>query len=329
MQRFTQLFIEMDRTKRTSEKVAAMERYFREVPSEDAAWALFFLSGRKLKRLVPSGVLHDAIAEVTALPDWIISESYQSVGDFAETLALLFPHDRSKPTPGPIALHQLVNDRMLRLRSIADPKDQRALIVQTWNERDAAQRLVFNKLITSNFRVGVTQTLVVRALAAVAGVTPAIMAHRFAGAWEPTPDSFERLMTGGVGGDSAGAIGDLAQPYPFYLAHPLVQPPEELGAVSDWQIEWKYDGLRAQLIHRELATLIWSRGDELISGAFPEIAEAAADLPPNTVLDGEIIAWEDDRPLPFALLQRRINRKQVEAALWTDVPVAFIAFDVL
>ncbi|MCI0677301.1 MAG: ATP-dependent DNA ligase [Phycisphaerales bacterium] len=328
MQRFTQLFIEMDRTKRTSEKVAAMERYFREVPSEDAAWALYFLSGRKLKRLVPSGILHDAIAQITSLPEWIISESYQSVGDFAETLALLFPQSRSEPAT--ITLSQLVSDRMLRLRSIAASKNQRALILQTWNDLDSTQRLVFNKLITSNFRVGVTQTLVIRALAVVADVTPAIMAHRFAGTWEPTADSYARLMTGGDRGDSAGpSIGDLAQPYPFYLAHPLMQPPEDLGTVNDWQIEWKYDGLRAQLIHREQSTLIWSRGDELISGAFPEIAEAAADLPPNTVLDGEIIAWEDDRPLPFALLQRRINRKQVEAALWTDVPVAFIAFDVL
>lgn len=325
MQRFTQLFVEMDRTKRTSEKLAAMERYFRQAPPEDAAWALYFLAGRKLKRLIPSNLLHEALVDVTGLPDWLISESYEATGDFAETLALLPKPAQDRSTS--IALHQFVQDRMLRLRSIADPRQQQSLIIQTWNELDSSQRLVFNKLITGNFRVGVTQTLVIRALAAVAGVSPAVMAHRFAGAWEPTSESFVRLLTGeGALGDSAG---ESPQPYPFYLAYPLEQPPQELGLIEDWQIEWKYDGLRAQIIRRVKSTLIWSRGDELIGPAFPEIAQSAADLPLNTVLDGEIVAWENEHPLPFTLLQRRINRKQVKAALWTDVPVTFIAFDAL
>jgi DNA ligase 1 len=322
MRRFTQLYVEMDRTKRTSEKVAAMERYFRETPPQDAAWALYFLAGRKLKRLITWRILDDAIRRVTNLPSWLISESYESVGDSAELMALLFPdsHDHSTSMP----LQEVVAQRMLPLRTIAEPSNQAALIIRTWREMDTNQRLVFNKLITGNFRVGVAQTLITRALASVAQVPAAVMAHRFAGAWEPTAESFEQLLRGG---DQSAA--DRSQPYPFYLAYQLERPADELGDLQEWQLEWKYDGLRAQLIRRDDATLIWSRGDELITASFPEIAQAASDLPANTVLDGEIAAWENDHPLPFNLLQRRINRKAVEATLWTDVPVAFVAFDVL
>ena len=322
MRRFTQLFIEMDRTKRTSEKVAAMERYFGEVPPQDAAWALHFLAGRKLKRLITWRILDDAIRKVTNLPGWIISESYESVGDSAEMMALLFPDTHPRSTSMP--LHEVVAQRMLPLRTIADPKDQADLIIQTWRQMDTNQRLVFNKLITGNFRVGVAQTLIIRALPSVANVSAGVMAHRFAGAWEPTPESFELLRNGGE-----QLTADRSQPYPFYLAYQLERPAEDLGDLREWQLEWKYDGLRAQLIHRADATLIWSRGDELITPSFPEIAQAASSLPIDTALDGEIVAWENDHPLPFNLLQRRINRKVVEATLWTDVPVAFIAFDVL
>jgi DNA ligase-1 len=321
MRRFTHLFIEMDRTKRTSEKIAAIERYFREAPPEDAAWALYFLSGRKIKRLVPSAILHEAIARITQLPDWLISQSYESVGDYAETLALLHPDD-DKP-PSQIALHHLVQDRMLRFRTMAELHRQIKLLTHTWSELDSTQRLVFNKLLTGNFRIGVAQTLIIRALANVANVTPAVMAQRFAGAWEPNAESFTQLLHG---------IGDgqpSTQPYPFLLGYPLDVPLEQLGPIDNWQIEWKYDGLRAQVMRRGEQILIWSRGEELITHSFPEIQQAATDLPDNTVLDGEILAWEDDHPLPFALLQRRINRKVVEATLWTDVPIAFVAFDVL
>lgn len=322
MRRFTQLFIELDRTTRTSEKVAAMERYFREAPAEDAAWALFFLSGRKLKRLVPYAILDQAIEASSALPSWLIGESYEAVGDGAELLALLYPHEPAQPLDEP--LHRVVEQRMLALRTMADPAQQIAAIQQSWHEMDFHQRLVFNKLITINFRVGAAQTLIIRALASVAGVDAAVMAHRFAGAWQPTVESFTNLLLGSQSADAS------SQPYPMYLAYPLDDAPQSLGDLEQWQIEWKYDGTRAQLISRaNQPPLVWSRGDELVTHSFPEIAQAAAELPAGTVLDGEIVAWENERPLPFALLQRRLNRKSVEPSLFADVPVAFLAFDLL
>ena len=333
MRRFTQLYVEMDRTKRTSEKVAAMQRYFRDAPPQDAAWALYFLAGRKIKRLITWRIPDAAIRHLTGLPDWLIGECYESVGDGAELMALLFPK-RDIP-PSSLPLHQVVQQRMLALRTIADPDDQRDLIIQSWNEMDVNQRLVFNKLISGNFRVGVAQTLIIRALADVADVPAAVMAQRFAGQWEPTAESFSKLIEPQnrlmeMPEQSSGTSAVLGpQPYPFYLAYQLDQLTETLGDINQWQIEWKYDGLRAQIVRRQNEILIWSRGDELITPSFPEIAQAASEWPLNTVLDGEIVAWENNRPLPFALLQRRINRKVVEQSLWTDVPVAFIAFDIL
>ena len=321
MHRFTNLFIAMDRTTRTSEKVKAMERFFREAPPEDAAWGLFFLSGGKLKRLVGTSVLHDAIAHETGLPEWLIGESYEATGDFAETLSLLLP-DRPAGEAFNLPLHQMVQEGMLGLRAMLEPA-QRETIIHTWRELDAPQRFVFNKLITGNCRVGAARTLIIKALAAVANVTPAIMAHRFSGPWEPNAENYLRLLRGDVSEESR------TQPYPYFLGYPLDVPPQELGDTAPWQAEWKYDGLRAQIIRRRETVFIWSRGDELITAAFPELARSAGDLPIDTVLDGEIVAWEHDQSLPFILLQRRINRKIVEASLWADVPVAFVAFDVI
>ena len=335
MRRFTQLFIEMDRTTRSSEKLAAMVRYFREAPPEDAAWALFFLSGRKLKRLTNWRVMDDAIRAETNLAPWLVSESYEAVGDGAEMMALLYPHEPAQGGGLDESLHELVEKRLLTLRTMADPAKQSDSIRMTWGEMTQDQRLVFNKLLTGGFRVGVAQTSIVKALAEVANVSPAVMAHRFSGNWEPTAGSFRALIGDEANEDGSQAkpqAADVAQPYPFLLGYPLEGDVAELGAIDQWQVEWKYDGLRAQVIRRRGQTIIWSRGEELITPAFPEIADAANRLPDGTVLDGEIVAWDvggADRALPFALLQRRINRKQVEASLWPDVPVMYIAFDVM
>jgi DNA ligase-1 len=337
LRRFTQLFIEMDRTTRSSERLAAMVRYFHSAPPQDAAWGLFFLSGRKVKRLPNWRVLDDAIRSETDLPDWLVGSSYEAVGDGAEMMALLYPHEPKDHDGVNESLSELVEKRLLPLRTMADPARQRDAIRASWSVMTRDQRLVFNKLLTGAFRVGVAQTSIIKALAEVANVSPAVMSHRFAGDWEPTAPRFTALIDGTVEGNGTGTTSQAAggassaQPYPFFLGYPLEGDVADLGEIAQWQVEWKYDGIRAQVIHRAglSSPIVWSRGEELIAPAFPEIVEAAAVLPQGTVLDGEIAAWENERALPFAMLQRRINRKQVEAALWVDVPVAFIAFDVL
>lgn len=336
MRRFTQLFYDLDATTRTSEKVRALEAYFGSAEPADAAWALYFLTGRKVKRAVTTRLLREWIAEEAQIPLWLVEESYDAVGDLSETLALLLP-DRAivpsaiefRPTNGQVAavgvadysLHELVEQRVLPIREL-DPIAQRALVVLTWRELKARERLVWHKLILGELRIGVARTLVVRALAAVAHLTPAEMAHRVMGNWEPSGDDYLRL----IGGEGHATPG---RPYPFFLAHPLESPLEDLGPPDAWQAEWKWDGIRAQLIRRQGEVLIWSRGEELITDRFPEVLEVGRRLPDGTVLDGEILAWKDGRPLPFAVLQRRIGRKTVTAKLCADAPVAFMAYDLL
>jgi DNA ligase-1 len=192
---------------------------------------------------------------------------------------------------------------------------------------NASERLVFHKLLSANFRIGVSRLLVVRALAETAGVEPAVIAHRIAGHWSPTSQDMQRILA--PAGDEANT--NPALPFPFMLAHALHEPLSALGSVNDWFLEWKWDGIRAQIIRRGGRAILWSRGDEMVGGAFPELVQAACALPDGTVLDGEIVAWDDvaSRPLPFGMLQRRLNRKNVEIGFWPEVPVIFIAFDLL
>jgi DNA ligase-1 len=325
MKRFTELFGALEQTTRTTEKVAALETYFREVPAADAAWALQFLCGRTMPRLIPSRNLWDWLAEESQLPGWLIAECADAVGDAAETMALLAPPATQRMT---LSLAELVEQRLVPLATLPE-HSRHDLLLQTWRELNATERLVWNKLITGNFRVGVARTLVIRALASVAHVTPAVMAHRVLGAWKPSAEEFGRLMRPEEGEVSS------AKPYPFFLASPLElklkagESPAVLGPRREWQAEWKWDGIRAQLIRRQGETLLWSRGDELITDTFPEIAEASTALPDGMVLDGEILAWQGDKPLPFASLQRRLGRKIVATKTRQAFPVAFVAYDLL
>lgn len=319
MRRFTQLYCEIDESNRTSEKVAALERYFREAPPEDAVWALFFLTGARIPRPVNSTLLREYTAQESGFPEWLVEECHEAVGDLAETLALLHPGS-GEGTKSP--LHELVEQCLQPLKTMSEPQ-RRDLLHRLWHEFTATERFLWNKLMLGNFRVGVSRTLVVRALAAVAGIAPAEMANRLMGHWEPTPEDFRRIMA------KESDSSDLTRPYPFFLAHPLTQPSQELGALEEWQVEWKWDGIRAQLIRRRGEILVWSRGQELITDRFPEIAMIGQMLPNGTVLDGEILAWRDDRPLPFALLQQRIGRKTVGKKLLAEAPAALVVYDIL
>jgi DNA ligase-1 len=318
MRRFTELYFELDRTTRTAEKVAALVRYFQDAEAADAAWALFFLTGNRVKRLISTGLLRDWISETSGYPPWLVEESYDAVGDLAETLALLLPpHEAIAQEP----LHELVERRMLALRGLT-PDEQKPIVQQAWRELSPPQCLVYHKLITGEFRVGVARTLVVRALATVADVPPATMAHRLMGDWQPTPAAYLAMLSGG-GHDDPG------RPYPFFLAHPLEEPLVSLGEINDWQAEWKWDGIRSQAIRRAEQLLIWSRGEELMTDRFPELACLRDVLPEGTVLDGEILAWAVNQPLPFAAMQKRIGRKRLTPKILAETPVVFMAYDIM
>jgi DNA ligase-1 len=319
VKRFAQLFTELDETTRTSEKVAAMERYFASADPADAAWAVYFLSGARPKRLVPVRRLAAWAMEESDVPSWLFEESYFTVGDLAETIALLLPRpagtvDRS--------LHRLIDESVLSLAGQSEDV-QRDIVVRAWCEVDGVARFLLNKLITGEFRVGVSRSLVVRALSRVSQVPEPVVAHRLSGAWEPRPEAYQQL----VAADTADA--HISQPYPFFLAYPLEDELETLGDVTEWQAEWKWDGIRAQMIRRSDRSFIWSRGEELVTDRFPELSDAAALLRNGTVIDGEIMPWLEGRPLPFAQLQRRIGRKNLGPKILAEVPVVLLAYDLL
>ena len=319
MKAFADLYRALDSTTRTNEKVAAMAAYFRNASPDDAAWAVFFLSGRRMKRLVKSADFWRWAVEESGLPPWLFEESYHVVGDLAETIALLLPEPK---TSSERPLHAWVEEELLRMRD-ASPEVQRGVMVGAWRSLDRHERFVWNKLITSALRVGVSQTLLVRALAQASGVEEPVLTHRLMGHWSPTPDFYARLISGET------ADARVSQPYPFCLAHPLEGAPELLGERDDWQVEWKWDGIRAQLIRRRNETYLWSRGEDLITERFPEAIAASTRLPDGTVLDGELLGWKDGRVLSFGQLQRRIGRKNLGKKLLAEVPVALLAFDLL
>jgi DNA ligase 1 len=318
MRRFARLFSELDETTRTNEKVAAMERYFSEAPPEDAVWAVHFLSGSRPKRLIAARRLAGWAMELSETPEWLFEESYHAVGDLAETIALLLP-------PAELTADQPLHRWVERLLALAGrpEEEQRAEILAAWQELGGTERFVWNKLITGGFRVGVSRTLVVRALARSAGLDPAVVAHRVMGAWEPTAETFARFISPETGDT------DASRPYPFFLAYALEEEPEQLGEAARWRAEWKWDGIRAQLIRRAGRFYLWSRGEDLLSERFPELEVAASTLPDGVVLDGEILPWKNGAPLPFAQLQRRIGRKKLGPKILAEVPVALIAYDLL
>ncbi len=324
MDSFAATYLAIDRSNRISEKVAALVDYFRAAPPEDAIWAVYLLSGRKIGRTVTSTQLRNWIAETTGYPGWLIDECYNVVGDLSETISLLVPLGRSQ---GPsIPLHKVIEGELLPM-GFMTPDRQRESMIDLWQKLSPPEIFILHKLISANFRVGVSRQSLINALAQVAGVTPAVIAHRISGNWKPTAQTMHRI----VAPQSDSTEADASAPYPFMLAHPLTETPQTLGPFNDWQLEWKWDGIRAQLIRRKGRSAIWSRGDEDISQAFPEIIQAMSTLPDGTVLDGELVAWDQPKlmPLPFSVLQKRLNRKSVELSFWPDVAVAVIAFDLL
>lgn len=321
MKAFAALYQALEHSTGTQDKRAAISAYVRQVPAADAAWGLWLLSGNKLRRIAGSGELRLWGGEVAGLPDWLVDESYAHVGDLAETLALLLPEGSTVEADVP--LHVWIERRLLPVAG-ADAATRRLAIIEAWRGLPDDERLVFNKLLTGALRVGVSLRLVQQALADLSGVPIAVLAQRMLGDWPPTPEFLGALLS------NEALDSDREQPYPFFLASPLEVTPDQLGDVGDWLLEWKWDGIRAQLIRRRGEIALWSRGEERLDGRFPEIEEAALALPRDAVIDGELLAWQDgDAPLPFSALQTRIQRRKPGARHLAAAPARLLAYDLM
>ncbi len=319
MKQFAQLYAALDATTKTAEKIAAMAEYFAHVPPADGAWAVYLLSGRRRPQIIPTRKLSQWASELADVPDWLFGECYDAVGDLAETISLILP-EPERDIEGSLA--EWVEQRLESLRG-APELIQRSELRQAWLAMSPLQRLVLNKIITGAFRVGVSQRLVVRGLERAFGISADVLEHRLMGNWRPSPEFFDGLRSARAE-DVATVL-----PYPFLLAHPLDVPLDSLGDIHDWQLEWKWDGIRAQIVRRGGDFHIWSRGEELVTDRFPELHPPVERLPLGVVLDGEIVAWTEDRALPFAVLQKRIGRRSLGPRILAEAPVAFLAFDLL
>ena len=318
MKRFARLFAALDATTKTTVKTAALAAYFRDAPEEDRLWTIALLSGRRPKRAVTATELREWAAAAAGLPLWLFEEAYPVVGDLAETISLILP-----PPTGDGS--QTLSGHMRALIALTGrPAPQRrAAILAAWDSLGPDERFLFNKLITGGFRMGVSQGLMTRALAQATGLEETTLAHRLMGDWTPAGTTYARLIR------SDDPAAETRRPYPFALASPLEDPPDALGDPEGWLAEWKWDGIRGQLIHRPPAFALWSRGEELITDRFPDFAPLADLLPPGTVIDGEVVAWGGGSPLPFADLQKRIGRKTVPKRLLADAPARLLAYDLL
>ncbi|MGV8961416.1 MAG: ATP-dependent DNA ligase [Stenotrophomonas sp.] len=326
MQRFALLYERLDRTTGTGDKRAALVDYFRTAPPHNAAWALWLLAGGKVggtrARIASTGELRAWVAAESGNPDWLVEASHHAVGDLAETLALLL--DDPIEAREDLGLAQWVEQRLIPVAN-EDVEIRRAVVVSAWRGLRFRERLVFNKLLTGALRVGVSAGLVQAALAELSGLEVARIAQRMLGRWTPSPVFLENLLS------PHEQSGDAALPYPFFLASPLEGAPQALGPVEDWLLEWKWDGIRLQLIRRGADIALWSRGEERMDGRFPEIERAAAELSRDVVIDGELLAWrqEETQPMPFSALQTRIQRLKPGPKILAETPVRVVAYDLL
>jgi len=329
MKDFAELYAELDATTSSNAKLAALQAYFARAEAADAAWTVFFLAGGRPRQLVPARLLREIAISTCGLPQWLFEESYQAVGDLAETFSLLLPEVDHSSEHG---LAWWVEQALLPLRGLPEETLHERLPA-LWAQLDPASLMVSMKLITGSFRVGVSKLLVTRALAQLAGIDSKRVAQRLVGytdlSHRPVADSYLKLIAPESADEHAQRGG---QPYPFFLAHALQKPVEQfdadLGPCSEWHVEWKWDGIRAQLVKRDGRLWVWSRGEELVTERFPELHQLEQSLPDGTVIDGEIVVWKD-AVQPFALLQQRIGRKTLGKKILEEVPVVVLAYDLL
>ncbi len=319
MRSFAQLVSELGSATKTNDKLEALSTYFSQAGDKDKVWVIALFSGRRPKRSIPSGLLGLWCAELSGIPIWLFEECYHTVGDLAETIALLTDTQAVSTSTNSLSYYI---ESLSALRTVSE-EEKRTFVVQAWKELTKEERFVFNKLITGSFRIGVSQRLMIQALASSLSEDPDKLQHLIGGNWDPATTSFSTLV------NQSAAKGDFSKPYPFYLAYALEEAPTELGSPDQWQAEWKWDGIRGQFIHRAEQLFIWSRGEELMEGKFPEYDPLAGLLPSLTVLDGEILAFKEGLPLPFSALQTRIGRKNVTKKQLQEAPVVFMAYDLL
>ncbi|MFL5810641.1 MAG: ATP-dependent DNA ligase [Flavisolibacter sp.] len=320
MAKFADLITELNSSTKTNDKLSALSEYFLTTDDKDKVWVIAIFSGRRPKRVVNTTLLQGWCCEVAQIPYWLFAECYHTVGDLGETIALLLPETKPADHTGKNLCDYL--ETFIAIEK-EDEEVRKKFILDSWQNMTQGERFVFNKLITGGFRIGISQKMMVNALSKIVDLSSSVIAHRISGYWDPVSTTFEQLLS--VDAQST----DDSKPYPFYLAYALEDDPQTLGDPSEWQAEWKWDGIRGQMIKRNNELYVWSRGEELMTEKFPEYQMLKELLPDGVVIDGEIIPARDGKPLPFAVLQTRIGRKNITKKQLQEAPICFFAYDLL
>ncbi len=318
MKRFARLIQKLEQSNKTNDKIAALVDYFNYADDKDKIWVIALFTGKKPKRPIKSALLKYWAIDITQTPEWLFSESYSNVGDLSETIALLLPPAENTSD---LQLHKWIEE--LHDLEGKDDETKKEFILNAWNQLETQERFIFNKLISGNFRIGVSNKMLVNALAKQSSLDSAQIMHSIMGKWNPYEITFHELVNG------VHVNTDNSWPYPFCLAYALEQEPEKLGDISEWQAEWKWDGIRGQIVKRNGELFIWSRGEELVTEQFPELHFLMDVLPDGVVIDGEILAVQDKQVLSFSTLQQRLNRKTINKKQLEDAPIGFFVYDIL
>lgn len=318
MKHFSNLISALEITNKTNSKINALVDYLNMAPEKDKLWLISIFTGKRPPRPVKTALLRTWCMEITGYPEWLFLESYSSVGDLGETIALMLPD----PTHH---IEKSLSDWMrelIALKSKPD-EDKKTYVLNAWSGLQMQERLIFNKLIGGSFRIGVSKKTLVNALAKYSGIDANQLMHSIIGNWDINTIDFKELLQG------EHINYDNSKPYPFCLAYALEKELPALGAPSDWQVEYKWDGIRGQIVKRNDEVFIWSRGEELVTSQFPELVEAMDIFKDDFVIDGEILALKDNAVLLFNDLQKRLNRKNVSKKMLQEIPVGFYVYDLL
>ena len=318
MKHFAELISTLESTNKTNAKIDAMVHYLNTAPENDKLWFLALFTGKRPKRPVNTNLLKLWALEIIQLPEWLFLESYSSVGDLGETLSLILP-------PPENDIQKSLSQWMTELIHLKDQTDEekKRYVTESWNGLDYTERFIFNKLIGGSFRIGVSKKLLITALSKYSDIDSSQLMHSIMGKWNVDEMNFDDLITG------TNINPDNSKPYPFCLAYPLEKETQELGKPEEWQAEYKWDGIRGQLIKRNEEIFIWSRGEELVTPQFPELVSALEILEGNFVIDGEILAVINDEVLNFNELQKRLNRKTITPKMLREIPVKVFVYDIL
>ena len=321
MKKFAALFHDLDSMTKTNDRLDRLVTYFENACHEDSIWVCWFLAGNRIKGAIKTGELRSFLSEKVNLPLWLIEECHDRVGDLAETVSLLAGSDSGNKSFG---LNKIIREFLLPLRAM-DTEERKTTLYRAWDQLSMDEMLPFHKLLTGGFRMGVSKGNLCKALARVGKVEPAVIAQRLSGNW--TCDDL--TMEGILDPPDEGKDG-MNRPFPFCLASPLQEKATSLGEVEDWQVEWKWDGIRAQLLTTGGGGgMLWSRGEESIDESFPEVLECIPYLPPGLCMDGEILAWGREGLRSFSRLQKRLGLKNPGPSIQRKEPVRFQAYDLL